>query len=343
MGPVSAAVNLADVARMAGVSPATASRALSDRPHVAASTRARVWEAAAKLEYVVSPEASRLAGGSTGRVAVLVTDLSRWPCGAVLDGLASPLREAGLDLLLYPIGTAPARREFFDELPARRKVDAVVLLECAVDDGERARLERLGVGIVAAGGRAGSHPSVRLDDHAAARQAVDHLVHLGHRRIGMIVRTGDDEPARRAGYREALGEAGLPAEEDLVVAAGWGPEAGVAAMGALLGRSAPTAVFAHSDELALGAVHTVRRAGLRVPDDVSVIGVDGHPLAALTDLSTVAHPAGEQGETAGRMVVAGLRGEPPGGPVMLPTRLVIRGSTAPPRRRRTAGTARRER
>lgn len=331
---MSSAVNLVDVARLAGVSPATASRALSDHPHVATATRARVWRVATELEYVVSPEASRLAGGSTGRVAVVVPHLSRWYYGAVLEGLAARLRSAGLDLLLYRVGDAADRAAFFDELPARRKVDAVVLVGFDAGDDELARLERLGVEIVVAGGRLGTYPSVRIDDNVAGRTAVDHLVHLGHHRIGMIASVDPDSPpdgARSAAYAEALAAAGLPADEDLVTTVDCGVDRGGEGMSTLLGRSSPpTAVFAHSDEIALGAVRTVRRAGLRVPEDVSVIGIDDHPLAAVTDLSTVGQPAAEQGEIAGRMVVASLGGTEFERTVVVGTRLVIRGSTAPP-------------
>ncbi|TCK22679.1 LacI family DNA-binding transcriptional regulator [Pseudonocardia endophytica] len=340
-------VNLADVARLAGVSPATASRALSDHPHVAPSTRERVWRVARELEYVVSPEASRLAGGATGRVAVVVPHLSRWYFGAVLEGLEAGLRTAGLDLLLYRVGDAADRAAFFTELPARRKVDAVVLVGLAVDDEERGRLERIGVQIVAAGAQVAPHPSVRIDDHVAGRQAVDHLVHLGHKRIAMIAaydpeQRGAHPAGRTSAYFAALADAGLPVDEELVRTVGWGADEGAEAMGTLLGRSAPpTAVYAHSDEVALGALRTLRRAGLRVPDDVSVIGVDDHPLAALTDLSTVGQPAGEVGTIAGRMVVAGLRGEAFEAPVLVPTRLVVRGSTGPPRPDRALGRRRR--
>ncbi len=264
-------VNLADVARLAKVSPATASRALSDHPHVAAATRARVWDAARALEYVVSPDASGLARGTTGRIAVVVPHLSRWWFGAALEGLADVLRGAGRDLLLYHLGDAAARRAFFAELPARRRADAVVLLDVDVDVAERARLERIGVGIVSAGTRIGHHPSVSIDDAVAGRQAVDHLLHLGHRRIGMIVTTDPElDPGqpegRAAAYRAALADAGVAHDPALTVTVPWSPEGGARAMGELLGLSdPPTAVYAHTDEVALGAVGTLRRAGLAVP------------------------------------------------------------------------------
>ncbi|ALE73182.1 LacI family transcriptional regulator [Pseudonocardia sp. EC080610-09] len=339
---MSGPVNLADVARLAGVSPATASRALSDHPHVAEATRARVWAAARALEYVVSPEASGLARGRTGRIAVVVPHLARWWFGAALEGLSEVARAAATDVLLYRLGDTESRRAFFDELPARRRADAVVLLGFGVDERERGRLDRIGVGIVSAGTRIGSHPSVSIDEYAAGRQAVDHLLHLGHRRIGMIVTTDPElDPVQPAGrssaYRRALADAGVPADPGLVATVPWSPEGGARAMGELLGLpEPPTAVYAHSDEVALGAVGTLRRAGLRVPEDVSVIGIDDHPLAALTDLSTVAQPAAEQGAVAARSALAGIAGEPVEPVVTVPTRLVIRGSTAPPADRRPA-------
>lgn len=356
-GAPASPATLDDVARRAGVSPATASRALGDHPHVAAATRARVREAAEELDYVASPEATRLAGGPTRRVAVLVPHPSRWFFGELLEGLEAALRAADLDLVLFRVGGPEERAAFFDRLPARRKVDAVVVLAFAVDEAEHARLASLGVDVVVAGGRAASYPSVGIDDHGAGRQAMDHLIHLGHRRIGMIAvqdapRSGEhagrgagpsrrdggrparDPDGRRSAWRAALGDAGSEPADELLVTVPWGGEGGADGMARLLGlRTPPTAVFAHDDETALGAMRTLRRAGLRVPEDLSVIGVDDHPVAALTDLTTVAQPVREQGRRAGELVAAALRGElrdrvPPA--ELLPTRLVLRGTTSPP-------------
>ncbi|MFC4070516.1 LacI family DNA-binding transcriptional regulator [Actinoplanes subglobosus] len=332
------AANMADVARRAGVSMATASRALSNHPHVAPETRARVLAAAEQLSYVVSPEASRLAGGTTGRVAVVVPHLARWFFGALLDGLESVLRDADLDVLLYHVGDAADRRDFFHRLPARRKVDAVVVLGMPVRDDERARLELMGVHIVAAGGQVENYPYVSIDDRAAGRQAVDHLIFLGHRRIGMIATVDPAEPGwpaspgRTLAYHAALADAGLPADPGLVVTVDWGGANGADAMARLLSlREPPTAVYAHSDEVALGAMRTLRRAGLRIPGDMSVVGIDDHPLADMADLTTVAQPVHEQGVRAGRMLRKLLAGEPGPDGVTVPTRLIVRGSTGPPR------------
>ncbi|WP_239091104.1 LacI family DNA-binding transcriptional regulator [Asanoa iriomotensis] len=331
-------VNMADVARRAGVSMATASRALSNHPHVASQTRARVLAAAEQLSYVISPEASRLAGGVTGRVAVVVPHIARWFFATLLEGLEWVLRDAGLDVLLYHVGDAEDRRDFFQRLPARRKVDAVVVLGMPIRDEERDRLELMGVHIVAAGGQVENYPYVAIDDLSAGRQAVDHLLFLRHRRIGMIAAVDPAEPGwpaapgRTRAYEVALREAGLPTDPDLVVTIPWGGLAGADAMSRLLSlREPPTAVYAHSDEVALGAVRTLRRAGLRIPEDMSVIGIDDHPMAELADLTTVAQPVHEQGRLAGRMLLSLLAGEPTTGGVTVPTQLVVRGSTGPPR------------
>lgn len=332
------AVNLADVARLAGVSPATASRALGGHQHVAAATRERVRRVAEELSYVVSPDASRLAGGRTGRVAALVPHLDRWYFAAVLDGLAGALRSAGLDLLVSLVGGAADRADQLRRVPGRREVDAVVALAFAVDEWDGT-----GGTLVTVGGPTNGGHFVTIDDVGAGRQAVDHLLHLGHTRIAMIEALDPDqrdaEPAgRRLAYEEGLAEAGLPVDPDLVATVDWGGEEGADAMARLLGlRHPPTAVYAHSDEVALGAVRTLRRAGLRIPADVSVIGIDDHPLAALTDLTTVHQPVREQGALAGHMVATALSGGDPGPGIVLPTRLVVRGSTGPPRRSRGDG------
>ena len=332
-------VNMVDIARRAGVSLATASRALSSAPGVAPATRERVLAVAEQLSYVVSPEASRLSGGSTRRVAVVVPHISRWFFGAMLEALESALREADLDVLLYTVGDAADRRAFFERLPARRKVDAVVVLAFPVSEAEQQRLELMGVTIVAAGGQSAAHPYVCIDDEAAGRQAMDHLIFLGHRRIAMIAALDPDapgwpdRPGRTEAYYSALREAGITADRSLVSTVDWGGLQGAEAMGELLSlREPPTAVYAHSDEVALGALRTLRRAGIRVPEDISVIGIDDHPLAELTDLTTVGQPVRQQGVLAGQMVLGLLQGEDVDRAVTVPTRLVIRRSTAPPRR-----------
>jgi DNA-binding LacI/PurR family transcriptional regulator len=256
----------------------------------------------------------------------------------MLEALESVLREADLDVLLYHVSDALDRHAFFERLPARRKVDAVVVLAFPVSEAEQQRLELIGVSIVAAGGQSAAYPYVCIDDEAAGRQAMDHLIFLGHQRIAMIAAVDPDLPGwpaisgRSQAYYSALREAGIAADPSLVATVDWGGSQGAEAMGELLGlREPPTAVYAHSDEVALGAMRTLRRAGLRIPEDISVIGIDNHPLAELTDLTTVSQPVRQQGLLAGQMVLGLLQGDDIEQAVTLPTRLIIRRSTAPPR------------
>lgn len=332
-------LTLADIARIAGVGVGTASRALNNAPGVAAATRQRVLEVAEQFSYVVSPDAARLAGGATRRVAIVVPHLSRWFFGTMVEGLESVLRDADLDVLLYHVNDLDDRRDFFQRLPARRKVDAVVVVAFPVDEAEQERLATLGVQIVAAGGQTADYPYVCIDDLAAGRQAMDHLIGLGHRRIAMIEAVDPDQPALRSGryhaYFQALADRDIPADPDLVVSTDWGGEEGAAAAARLLSlREPPTAIYAHSDEVAVGAMRTMRRVGLSIPGDISIIGIDDAPIAALTDLTTVAQPVREQGARAGRMVLALLAADPQTDrAVKVPTHIVVRHSTAPPRSR----------
>jgi len=330
-------VTLHDIARIAGVGLGTASRALRNAPGVAPATRDRVLAVAEELSYVVSPQASSLRLGSTSRIAVVVPHLDRWFFGSMLAGIESVLRTAELDTLLYPVGDVHDRRVFFQRLPARRKVDAVVIIAFPLEPSEQRRLELMGVHIVAAGGQSVDYPYVCIDDKIAGRQAMDHLIYLGHRRIGMLEAIDPDQPGldspRSAAYYASLKDAAIPVDPELVETNDWGGEHGAESMAKLLSlRDPPTAVYAHSDEVALGAIRTLRRAGLRVPEDISVIGIDDHPLAELTDLTTVRQPVHEQGARAADIVLNLLRGAHVDKAVTMPTQLVIRRSTAPPSR-----------
>jgi len=331
-------VNMADVAHRAGVSTATVSRALRDLPGVGERTRKRIRQIADELSYVVSPEASGLSRGATGRIAVVVPKVHLWFYATMLAGIESVLRDADLDVLLYQVDGEAQRNRFFAELPARRKVDAVVLTALPISQAEIDRLDLMGVDVVVAGGRVGDYPHVRVDDHHVATTAVEHLLSLGHRRIAMI-RTSDTEGAawssdeeRTRGYREALVAAGVEPDPSLLVTQPFGPHAGERGMAALLQLAEPpTAVFAYSDEIALGAVRCLQRAGVAVPAQVSVVGVDGHPTAELFGLTTVDQEVRRQGRLVGRMVLDRLHGgDSDEQSVLVPTRLVLRGSTAAP-------------
>jgi LacI family repressor for deo operon, udp, cdd, tsx, nupC, and nupG len=330
-------VSILDVARRAGVSASTVSRSLRGAHNVSEVTRHRVLQAAQELAYVPSPAASRLVTGLTRTIGVLVPFASRWFFSEVVSGAESALRVGGYDMLLYNIGDRASRRHFFESLPLRRRVDAVLTVASSFNEAEQAALTGLGLPLTMIGGRATGFHRVGIDEESSAATAVRHLVRLGHREVAMI--TGDpDDPvgrattrARRAGFRRALREAGIEEHEQQIVSEPWGISGGVRAMEHLLSRARlPTAVFAESDEMAFGALQTLRRSGLAVPRHVSVIGFDDHEMASAADLTTIAQPVYRQGEFAARMLVDVLAGQNSAATdIVLPTRLVVRGSTGP--------------
>ena len=330
---------MADVARLAGVSIATVSRALRDLPGVSQPTRERVREVADDLSYVVSPAASSLSGRRTGRVAVVVPRLDIWFYSTMLAGMEPVLRAGDLDVLVYQVDGPEQRERFLRELPARRKVDAAILTALPMSQLEVDRLDRLGVHMVVAGGRVRDFPRVEVDDREVGRLAVQHLLDLGHRSIAMI-RTSDTEgtswssdTVRVRAWRETLSRAGLVPPPEHLVTVGYGVAAGADAMTRLLRLpSRPTAVFAYSDELAASAVGAARAHGLAVPEDISVVGVDGHPVATMLGLTSVEQCVIDQGRLAAQMVLDLLCGLPTEPALTVPATLVVRGSTGPPRR-----------
>lgn len=335
-------INMADVAQRAGVSVATVSRALRGLPGVGEATRTRILEIAEELAYVISPEASRLSGGPTRRVGVVVPATEKWFYGEMLAAIERRLRAADLDVLLYQVSDVAVRSRFFRELPTRRKVDAVVLIALPLPQHEVDRLDHLGVEVVVAGGRIRDFPHVEVDDRAIARTAVEHLVGLGHSRIAMVRATiyGDEHWApdtlRLEGYLAGLTEAGLPHREEYVVSVPFTPTDGAAAAEQLRSLpEPPTAILCFSDEVAFGAMQGLRALGLRVPEDVSVVGIDDHPLAEVMGLTTVRQDVAAQGELAAEMALLRLdhrRVED----VVLSHELVVRSSTAPPPERADA-------
>jgi DNA-binding LacI/PurR family transcriptional regulator len=330
--------SIEDVARQAGVSIATVSRALRGLPDVAAATRDRVLAAATELNYVASPFAARLASGRTTTVGLVVPFVSRWFFAEVIATVEAALRHAGFDLLLYNLGDAEGRGRFFDVMPMRKRVDGVLVASLVLDDAEFGALTELKRPVGLLGLQREGFLSARIDDVAAARTAVDHLIGAGHRRIGLIGGDTDDPMAftpplhRRDGYRDALHAAGSDVDPQLEQLGYFTVEGGRAAARALLALpEPPTAIFAESDEMAYGALREIRDAGLRMPADVAVIGFDDQPLSELMDLSTIRQPVAEQAldiTTRLLALIAEDSDEVPGRPdVVLPTELVVRGST----------------
>jgi DNA-binding LacI/PurR family transcriptional regulator len=330
---------LADVARHAGVSKSTASRALSGNGAVNEETRKRVQESAKALGFVASSAAEHLATARSKNIALLTPFVNRWFFSEVIDGVEAALIGAGYDLTLYRLTDDMEQRQaLFDYFLVRKGVDAVIALSLFITPEEVDRLESLGKPIVGVGGRIPKVPSIFIDDRAVAKTHTEHLIALGHTRLMHI--GGDQEHqldfevhgGRLRGFRDALNYAGIVVENDFLAAeisTAGGFEAG---MKVLSQPDRPTAVSAISDEVAIGVMSAAYKLGLRVPEDVSVIGIDGHPAAAAYGLTTmVQHPA-RQGAIAVSAALAGLGGMAPDAGELemeLPVELKVRTSTGP--------------
>lgn len=335
---------IVDVAALAGVAPSTVSRSLSQQGKVSARTRERVMAAARQLSYVPSPYAAGLASGRTHTVAVVVPFGTRWFFGSVMSGVTEVLERTGYDVLLYFLRSAEERDRFFDRMPLARRVDGIVSVSMPLTEDHTLALRALDIPIVTVGSHMSGLPSVRIDEVAAAEQAVNHLLHLGHRKIGFLGGMADDpnfgflsSADRLAGYRQALTAAGVQLDPSWEAFGRYGVDGGAAAMTSLMSKAQrPTAVFAEYDELAIGAMWALRRAGLIVPQDVAVVGIDDHEMARVLDLTTVGQDAAGQGALGATLLVQSLEDgaeapvQPPADLVQ-PTELVLRGSTAPPR------------
>jgi DNA-binding LacI/PurR family transcriptional regulator len=303
---------ITDVAALAGVSTATVSRALSGNGHVSEATKERVRAAAASVGYVVSSNASSLATGRTKNIGVVIPYLNRWFYGAVISGAESALMSHGYDLTLYNLqGGGEERRSVFEHFLLRKRVDAVIAITLELTADEVGRLLALGKPIVGIGGPLPGVRTLSIDDVGVGRLATEHLIGLGHTVIAHI---GGDKASetdfhmptsRRAGHYAALTDAGITPDPKLFEAADFTIEGGYHAGLRILrslGRR-PTAIFAASDEMAIGTILAARELGIRVPEDLSVIGVDDHELANFFGLTTVAQYPARQGELAVEMLM----------------------------------------
>jgi DNA-binding LacI/PurR family transcriptional regulator len=341
---------LRDVAAAAGVSRSTASNAYSRPDQLSRTVRDRVLAAAVELGYPgPSPTGSALRRGHTGALAVLLGDRLGYafsdPAAVLtLDGLASAVEPAGTALLVLP-GAARASGPAPDGV-RRAVVDAVVAYSLSDDDPAVAAVRSRGLPLVAIDQpRLSGVPAVVVDDAGGARSAAEHLLGLGHRRIAVaalelatdeVTGLADQERQsatrfpvtadRLAGYRTTVEAAGLDwAAVPVHECARNTREEGAAAFAALRPHR-PTAILAMSDELALGVLRAATAAGLRMPEDVAVVGFDDTPAAQRAGLSSVRQPLYDKGWHAGRQVLALLAGAPID-PVTLSTELVVRRST----------------
>ncbi|TPW72885.1 LacI family DNA-binding transcriptional regulator [Schumannella sp. 10F1B-5-1] len=328
-----------DVAVAAGVSVASVSKAVNGRYGVSPEMTERVMAAVRDLGYESSLVASSMRSRRTGVIGVLVADFEPFSA-EILKGVGRAVSGTAYDLLAYSgshqDGTGWERRSI-SRLSG-------TLIDGAIMVTPTTLAVEAGIPVVAVDPHAGRAdlPTVESDSFAGAQQAVRHLIDLGHRRIGFVAGRPDlrSATARERGYRAALVSAGISVDPALIAAGQYEVAAARRAAEHLLDLPhPPTAVFAANDLSALAVVAAAQGRGVRVPDDLSIIGFDDIPEAtrATPQLTTVRQPIQQLGETATRMLLALMNDEQlDQTQVLLPTRLIARDTTAAPERARSA-------
>lgn len=326
------------VAAAAGVSTATVSRVLSRPDRVAEPTRRRVLEVVEALGYAPNVAARSLRTLRAAKILLTVPDISNPFFASVIRGAEEAARDAGYAVVVGDTRHDPEVEDQYAEMLSRREVDGLIFLGHRLPDSLAPLLARQGASAPIVNGCEYSPdigvPSVHIDNAAASGDAVEHLIALGHRDIGII--TGPPiSPISRdrlAGAVDAARRHGLEAR--LQVRAGdYSATSAFEQTNNLLARNM-TGIFCFNDEMAVGAMSAIDQAGLSCPEDVSVVGFDDLPLARFfhPPLTTVAQPKGLIGQRAVELLVAILAGgDGPAGQITLPHALVVRGSTAAPR------------
>lgn len=331
-------VTIKDVARAGGVSPSTVSRALNDSPLVQEETKARIRDLAAKLGYERNELARGLVKGVSGAIGLVIPDITNPFFAEIARGVEKVAHARGYGVILCNTEEDPARELNYLQLLRRKRVDGLLLSSVTADDPYLEDLLRASVPVVLVSRlvRGLDAPFVVGDDRTGARLAVEHLVKLGHKKIGFIggppnVQSSQD---RMAAYREVLTEQGLPLRKGWAVFADFTQAAGREAARRMLSLpERPTAIFAANDVIALGVMESSEELGIEIPKDLSLVGYNNITYAALPriQLTTVAQPTQEMG----RIAAEHLLGVITGGRRrilrrVLPPRLVVRRTTAPP-------------
>ncbi|MFI8907205.1 LacI family DNA-binding transcriptional regulator [Streptomyces albidoflavus] len=330
------AITSHDVARLAGVSQPTVSRALRDDSRVSAATREKVRRAAEALQYVPSEAGRTLSTRSTRRIGVIVTDLTNPFYPHVVAPLHDELRGLGYRMMLL---TERSDEAVAGETLLDQSLDGVVLATATTDSRLPAQLDRRGMPYVFLNrdtGAPGEYASV-VDNEGGGRLVAELLTGLGHRRVAGVFGSANTTTGREReqGFRLALADAGIALPESRVVRGPFEYATGYGALPRLLGAAEPpTAVFCGNDVVAIGVLNAALAAGLRVPGDLTVVGFDDLPMAAWEAfrLTTVRHDLDELSRQAARLLVRRITGEadPAGERLVLPTELVPRATHAPP-------------
>ncbi|HEY5457758.1 MAG TPA: LacI family DNA-binding transcriptional regulator [Acidothermaceae bacterium] len=338
-------VTIAQIAADAGVSAMTVSNVLNGKPGASDETRSRVKKVAESLGYVPNVAARSLKSGRTGMVGVVTLDLTMQYGLEIVRGIADELANAELEALINATYHDSVRECERIDFLTHGLVDGVVMIAPVLEEPTISLLLGRNVPAVVIDPRRidVALPRVTVDNYHGTRRAAEHLIELGHERIAYIGGDLDLESStiRFAGFHDAMRLAGLTVDDRLVAYCEFSYAGGFRTASQLLDDFAPTAIMTGADLIALGAVDAARKHGLRVPDDLSVVGFDDLPQAMQTfpRLTTVRQPLHDMGQAAVRALLSIIDGNPPPTQHMqLPTSLIVRGTTAPPPHTKEART-----
>ena len=329
-----------DVATLSGLSICTVSRALRGLPKISESSRAKVEDAAEKLGYRPSSAASRLRGGRNGAVAIVVPTATTWYFAQAAEAAEEIIADGGLDPMLVSLrGQEHVQSRIFDDPTGlAQRVDGVLMIDVDLTPLQTAALSSSGLEVASVGMHDVPWDNVGIDNVAAAKEATNRLLALGHWDIAFLAgtETGNGKTRateeRRRGFELALAEHDAVPHPDWVVEAGYTIEGGRQAMSELIQHRGglPTAVFAGCDEAAFGALMAMKDLGLSCPEDISVIGIDDHPMSWVLGLTTIEQPVADEAAFAASLLLDRLqKPDDAGSPAhhYLPTALVDRTTT----------------
>ncbi len=338
-GKVAKTYTIRDVAKRAGVGIGTVSRVLNNSPSVSEETRQKVLAAIEELNFRPNVLARQLSsGGGMLSIGIITPFFTRPAFVGRLEGIEHELAQTDYDLILYNVETPEQKQNLFRRVPSERRVDGLIIIALYPTDEDVAHFRRSGMPVVLVDAYHPDLPSITIDDEDGGRQAVQHLVSLGHRRIAFI---SDDletpfgfraSAQRLRGYHQVLREAGIPTRPEYQKHGQYGRQNAFYLMQELLEvAEPPTAIFSTSDTQALGAMEAIEKLGLRIPDDISVVGYDDIEVATYVGLTTIRQPFYQSGVEGVHLLMQVLEGmEGSSGSIRLPVSLVVRSTTAPP-------------
>lgn len=310
--------NIKKVSELAGVSTATVSRTLKSPDQVSEATREKVLQAVKQAGYRPNWLASSVKSGRSNTIVVLVPNLVNPFFMRIIGGIEQAAQENGFSVLLGDTQGDPAREHEYASMVLTNRADGLIQLDHSfpfspADADLAAEIPMVSVCERIAGDK--KFPVIQLDNYAASRALAHHVLSYGHQKLAAIVGQTSSQiyHERLAGIRSVLEEEGIPFADSQITGGAYTIEAGISGVEYLLAQpERPTAIFCFNDDIAIGAIHALKKAGLKVPQDISVVGFDNIKVSAFIDppLTTIDQPAYDMGRRAVEVLVSQIRHEP---------------------------------